>query len=126
MDAIIYFPGIALAKFSVLWQLVRIFVPLRTGPIYWSTLSLIIVNCLFYGASLVAWVLQCIPLRKTWDFAIEGTCYVNPTALFVAGGAFNALSDLLMLLLPLYSIWHLKMAIKRKVGVSAIFATGLL
>jgi large subunit ribosomal protein L36e len=38
----------------------------------------------------------------------------------------NVFSDFAMLLLPIESIWRLQMATKQKVGITAVFAVGLL
>ena len=115
-----------LAKLSVLWPMLRIFSPMKTGIIFWCTHALIWANFLFYITGSLALVFQCHPRERIWNPFVTGSCAVDGFALFIASTAFNAVSDLLMLVLPLYSIWHLRMAIKRKVGVSIVFATGLL
>lgn len=46
--------------------------------------------------------------------------------MLVVSGTVNVFSDLLNITLPLWAIWHLQMAPKRKAGVSAVFTTGLL
>jgi hypothetical protein len=45
---------------------------------------------------------------------------------FLASGIINVLSDILILILPLWTIWHLKMPIQKKLSVSAAFAAGIL
>lgn len=43
----------------------------------------------------------------------------------VTQGALNVALDLLILCLPVPTIWNLKMSLKKKVGVLSIFMTGL-
>ena len=54
-----------------------------------------------------------------------GHC-INNEEVFVAGGTINVVSDFTILLLPIVEVWRLHMSTRRKIGVSAVFATGLL
>lgn len=54
-----------------------------------------------------------------------GHCIKNEEV-FVAGGTINVVSDFTILLLPIVEVWRLHMSTHRKIGVSAVFATGLL
>ena len=123
---IVYGPTIWLAKLTVLLQYKHIFTPTKKPAIvYWSIHALIWGNFLFYFADTLVVILQCRPRAKIWNFLLPGTC-LNGTANFIVTGSWNVLSDSLILALPLYAIWQLKMPLKRKVSVGAVFATGLL
>ena len=37
----------------------------------------------------------------------------------------NTISDWIILILPIWAIWRLKMPLRRKLGVSAVFGTGI-
>ena len=113
-----------LAKVAALWPLIRIFSPHKRGLIFWLIQGLIWVNVLWYSAGFFALLFQCSPREKIWNPSVRGHCGVDGFKLFVAANSFNIVSDFSMLVLPLYSIWHLKLAIKQKLGVSVIFATG--
>ena len=41
-------------------------------------------------------------------------------------GIFNVVSDFYLLILPIPVVWQLQMPSKRKIGVCAIFMTGIL
>lgn len=41
-------------------------------------------------------------------------------------GAFNLVSDFYVLVIPMPAVWALQMPTKKKVGIIAIFMTGLL
>jgi hypothetical protein len=44
----------------------------------------------------------------------------------VAQGVFSAVSDIYMLAIPLQLVWQLHMSTSKKIGVSAVFMTGLM
>ena len=122
---VLYTPAIWLAKASVLFQLIRIFTPMKTGLVYWACHTLIWSNFAFYIATFLVVVFQCHPIDEAWNPNYEGHCLDRNTIL-VTSAAINVFSDLLNLLLPIWAIWHLQMSPKRKLGVTALFATGLL
>ena len=45
---------------------------------------------------------------------------------YIAVGVWNVISDFSILILPMVAIWNLQMQNARKIGVAAVFATGLL
>ena len=46
--------------------------------------------------------------------------------LIIVAAIINVVSDLTILMLPMASVWSLQMGTKQKVGVSAVFAAGIL
>lgn len=125
---LIYTPAIWLAKVSLLFQLIRIFTPIKSGPLYWAYQTLIWGNLAFYIPAFFLVVFECHPIWEVWNPSNEGHC-INGIAtglLGVVSSAINILSDLLNLFLPMWATWHLQMAPKRKAGIIAVFATGLL
>ena len=104
----------------------RTFSPTRTGVVYVVTHILIWTNLAFYVAIFFAVLFECTPLEMIWNPLLTTGFCVNRNAELIAAGAVNTISDLLILILPLWAIWHLQMAMKNKLGISAIFATGVL
>ena len=126
--AIVYPPAIWLAKASLLFQLISIFAPMKSGYVYWAFHTLIWVNLVFYVSVFFSIAFACHPIweaRNLWKPSDKGHC-INGIGLQVASSAVSILSDLLNLLLPMWATWHLQIAPKRKAGIIAIFATGLL
>jgi hypothetical protein len=78
--------------------------------------------CLF-GA--FTWLVMCRPVHKYWDFAVKGTCGNFKIAFFV-GGTMNVVTDVIMLLLPLWVLRPLRLPRKQKIGVTLILMTGSL
>ncbi|MCJ1242663.1 hypothetical protein MMC14_010672 [Varicellaria rhodocarpa] len=121
---ILYGPLIFAAKLSILLQFKRIFVPRQKNVIYWCIYIIIWLNLLFYLIDTFVVAFACSPREKIWNPTIPGHC-VNNNLNFVVTGICNIVSDFSILLLPLYSIWLLQLPFKKKLAVSAIFATGL-
>lgn len=111
-------------KISILFQLLRIFVPARRGNefMYWTTTFLIGLTFVFYFLEFLLSVLQCSPRERFWNSTIPGHCIGGWNMLYVAG--FNVISDSVILALPLSRIWRLQMALRKKIGVSLIFSVG--
>ena len=121
----LYTPAIWLAKAALLFQLIRIFTPAKSGPVYWACQTLIWGNLMFYVATFLTILLECHPIKEAWNPRAAGSC-VDRNMILIVSGAVNAFVDLLNLLLPVWAIWQLQMAPRRKIGITAIFATGLL
>lgn len=68
-------------------------------------------------------IFECKPIGKYWKSETAGRC-LDMSGYFVATGVFNLVSDVAMLLFPLYCTWKLQISTKRKFGVSAIFFVG--
>jgi hypothetical protein len=100
---------------------------MKSGLVYWACHTLIWSNLAFYISILLTLIFECHPISEVWNptYVYGNHCIDRNMVLFVSS-AVNVLSDLLNILLPLWATWHLQMAPKRKLGVSAIFATGLL
>lgn len=112
-------------KLSILLQFMRIFVPSKTGPAYYFIQSVNWLNLLFYSAYTIASSLNCIPRRKIWEPYTPGKC-LDIAKLIIASSIINVFSDLAMFIIPLFCISSLQMPFKRKLGISVVFATGIL
>ncbi|KAL9581092.1 MAG: hypothetical protein Q9203_006036 [Teloschistes exilis] len=121
---ILYHLTIMTTKIAVLLQYLRIFVPTRNRNFY-LTWSLIGVNVIINISLGLAFGVQCIPRRKIWTPTLEGRC-IDLGAAFLVSAVTNTITDISAFLLPLSSIWELQLPRERKVGVSAVFAVGLL
>ena len=114
-------------RLSILLQYLRIFVPLGTrNLLFWTIYAVIGTNFMFYAAITFTEIFLCHPRDKYWNVLItDGHCGNKSTA-GTAAGALNALSDIILLLLPQSVIWKLHMPVKKKIGVSAVFLAGFL
>ena len=106
-------------------QVICIFAPTNRGLVYRITHTLIWLNVIFYVANVLTVIFQCSPISKAWDRSIAGKC-INTNQNQIGTGTINVISDLLILFLPLWAIWHLQLPVQKKISVSSIFAVGIL
>ncbi|KAK0508112.1 hypothetical protein JMJ35_009196 [Cladonia borealis] len=121
---VLYPPVIALVKLSICLQLIRIFVA-NHGKEFWCIQIFIWINMSYFLTLTFFSIFQCNPIAKFWDVELQGHCF-DLSEYFIATGIFNFVSDIVMLLFPLYCTWKLQMSTKNKFGVSAIFFVGVL
>jgi len=121
-----YGPAIFFAKLSIFMFYLRTF-----GPNRWTrhlTYFGITVNLVVYSGTTIAFGVLCVRRPgETWiQDQLTHRCLYNTKAVGYLQGSFGVVSDLFIFILPLPVIWNLQMPTRRKVGVMAIFATGLL
>jgi hypothetical protein len=113
----------AFVKFTLLFQFFRIFryVPtMRTVYIiamlvvgFWC-ISQIIVN-----------IIPCLPIQANWDFNSVGTATCVATSVGTYGNAIGTmLSDIIVLFLPLPTIWSLRLNTMQKWAAFGVFGIG--
>ncbi|KAL8724487.1 MAG: hypothetical protein Q9166_007921 [cf. Caloplaca sp. 2 TL-2023] len=126
VSAIMYGITVFIIKLSILLQYMKIFASAQIrNSLYWGILAIIWINFAFYFAITFAEIFLCSPREKYWDvFNTTGHCH-DRNAANIAAGCVNSFSDFVIILLPQRVIWKLQMPLKRKLGVSAIFLTGL-
>ncbi|KAI9794021.1 MAG: hypothetical protein M1816_006646 [Peltula sp. TS41687] len=122
---LLYGPVVVFVKVAILLQFKRIFVVTKRSPMSYAIDIVLWLMVAFYFADLIVEIFHCIPREKIWNHQVPGRC-VNINAALLATGVANALTDIIILILPMYPIYHLQISNKRKLGVAAIFATGLL
>ena len=103
----------------------RIFVPTKRGLVYQLIQILIWLNVSFYLANVLSIIFHCTPVQKAWIPSIHGVC-TNANLNLIVTGTINVLSDILILILPIWTIWHLRISVEKKLSVSSVFAAGIL
>ena len=78
--------------------------------------------CLF-GA--FTWLFMCRPINAYWDLTVHGKC-LNFKVAFLVGGAVNVMTDVVMLLLPIWVLRPLRLPRKQKIGVTLVLMAGSL
>lgn len=66
---------------------------------------------------------QCVPVPRTWDKSVAGGC-ISLEAFWYAGAAINVSSDLMILLLPMPTIFKMNCPRREKIGLALVFAVG--
>jgi len=116
---------IMVTKLTILCIYRRVFVPHR-----WSVFDIVLrafeaILIMFYFAITCVKIWECHPRARIWNKALPGTC-VDVSKLLNTSGLFNFITDVLILLVPVKSVWNLKMTRKRKVQVVLIFTFGMI
>ena len=121
----LYSPSILMAKLSLLLLYLRIFhanVKLR----YFIQFGIGFLS-LFYTGTLIAYAILSIPKPGQSQLAaILSVDTARDIPLGITQGAVNVVSDFYIFCLPIPVIWKLQLPRGKKIGVLAIFMTGLL
>ena len=123
-----YVANILLVKVAILLEWLRIFVPKGTrNLVFWACWALISSVTIFYLSLFVVVNISCTPYALHWNKLLRGSCdHVNSADANFAISIFNIISDVLILAVPQRTIWALQMPTRKKIGVSVIFAFGIL
>jgi hypothetical protein len=114
-------------KVAILTSWLRIFVPkgVRNG-FYWTLHTLIWTNVLFYTITTFTEVFRCWPREKIWNPWFEGgSCAIDVLPQNLVTSVLNFISDSVILAIPQWVIWNLKMSRDQKLGMSLLFVVGL-
>ncbi|KAI1073421.1 hypothetical protein F5B20DRAFT_587269 [Whalleya microplaca] len=115
---------ICIGKLAVLWLYRRVFSPQRSSLFDIIIVFLIVLLILFYTATTIVKIWECVPRAKIFNPKIEGTCINTPMLLDVSG-MFNTVTDLIVLVLPVKAVWNMKMKLSKKITVVLVFTFGL-
>ncbi|KAK2012360.1 integral membrane protein [Colletotrichum eremochloae] len=100
---------------------------LRLSPQRWFRISVwisIVVVCLYTGIITMMMFFHCNPIRKAWDIKItEGSC-LDAGIFYMATAVSNIISDIVLFILPLPTLFSLRMKMALKIGAAVLFAIG--
>ena len=111
---------VGLNKVSVIWFSKRIFTTPRFQTACWCVLFVIIGWSL---GGLGATVFQCVPAEGAWNPNVEATC-IDKDAFWIAYASGNAITDAIVLILPLPMVFQLQLKMRDKIMLSGIFLLG--
>ena len=104
-------------------QIMRIFTPHKLSKMWKAIYITMVINFFFYIAILFHAAFLCSPTEKFWSPFIKGDC-MDLGSTYITSAAFSAVTDIVILILPLHATWSLQMARKQKIAVSAVFLIG--
>ncbi|KAA6415518.1 MAG: hypothetical protein FRX48_00233 [Lasallia pustulata] len=73
----------------------------------------------------LAVLFACHPIIKLYHYYTPGRCDVDLVAHALTQGSLNIVSDLLIIIVPIPMVWSMQMSKQHKIGVVALFGTGL-
>ena len=120
-----YLPTVLAVKITFLLFFDRVFAVNNNTKIKWLVRGATAVNTMFYTAILFQTVFICHPVRRAWSPFVQGHRESGHVGPYVSG-IWGILSDLYILLLPLYCVWNLQLKIERKFRLTVIFGFGSL
>lgn len=125
--AILYGIIVCLIKLSILLQFQRIFVPNRRSnmPLFVVIQLIMWTTFVFYFFETIFAIAMCNPREKIWNLLMTTGHCLNLSAIYMASGIFNVISDFSIFILPMVPIWKLQLPLKKKILAFATFATGL-
>ncbi|KAL8711095.1 MAG: hypothetical protein Q9220_004476 [cf. Caloplaca sp. 1 TL-2023] len=79
---------------------------------------------LYYLIAILLTVFECTPVKKSWEKTIPGSC-IDLQTFFFANAAFNVITDVMVMALPIPIIAKLQINRKQRIGLGLIFFVGL-
>ncbi|KAH9909476.1 hypothetical protein F4778DRAFT_711631 [Xylariomycetidae sp. FL2044] len=117
---LIYLAALGLIKSSILCFYIRVFVSRRMRLATHIMFGVVVAWALAHA---LAVIFVCTPVSYQWDLTLDGKCGDQIT-LFKSLIMTNILTDVAIILLPIYTVWQLKMRKTEKVAVTACFLIG--
>lgn len=90
-----------------------------------TVISSMVFIALYYIIAILLTIFQCTPVKKSWEKQIPGTC-IQLQTFFFANAAFNVITDILVMVLPIPVISKLQITRKQRIGLGLIFCVGIL
>lgn len=119
---LIYYGIIYFIKMSILLTYLRFIVSKTLRKACWATMGLLTV---FFILCFSITAAQCNPAHKMWDvtLTVPGKC-INTTIFFYATSAFNIITDIWILALPIKTLRSINRPQHEKIALFAIFGIG--
>lgn len=100
----------------------------RVFPTRWFRRSIRIGIIIFFiqDAIYIALIIfRCMPMQAIWDVRVTGRC-VDLNRIGLSGAIVHITEHFLILLLPLYELWKLKLSRRKKIQLLLVFTLGSL
>ncbi|KAK1997952.1 integral membrane protein [Colletotrichum falcatum] len=100
---------------------------LRLNPQPWFRYSVwisIVVVCIYTGVITLMMVFLCNPIKKAWDINVTGGSCLDAGIFYMATAVSNIISDIVLFILPLPTLFGLRMKMALKIGAAVLFAIG--
>lgn len=70
-----------------------------------------------------ATIFQCVPLERSWNKNIEGTC-IDSSDFWLANAVLNISTDVVVLALPIREVFKLQLRLQEKLMLYSVFLLG--
>ncbi|KAH1850236.1 hypothetical protein KXW75_006808, partial [Aspergillus fumigatus] len=114
--------SLSCTKISILLLYLRIFPVVSVVRVAWATIGVIVAWAI---ATILAGCLICRPFAFNWDQTIPGGSCGDQVTSFTATGVINLVTDVVVLVTPMPSLYRLQMATYKKVTLITVFGLGV-
>jgi hypothetical protein len=111
---------VCLNKTSVILLYMRIFISHRFRRLCFGALAVVVGSGV---ATVFATIFQCIPLQRSWNKTVHGTC-IDSSAFWIANAVINISTDLIVLALPVREVAKLQLRMREKIMLHGVFLLG--
>jgi hypothetical protein len=118
----LYVITLGLVKISLVVFYLQVFEDRRFRIVSWIVIGFISLSTIIIQ---LLTVFACTPVQSFWDRDIKGQC-LDVGAIGFANSALAITQDLIILIMPMPSLWGLQMKRWRKIAVAFMFAVGAL
>ncbi|KAJ4191789.1 hypothetical protein NW767_010936 [Fusarium falciforme] len=112
---------INLTKCSIVLLYLRIFGKVRWFK--WLCWGLVAIVAMYAVSSVIATIFQCTPVRRAYNKSVPGTCIDNGK-FWYANAGFSIATDLIILFMPMASVYQLQIQQIQKIALVIVFALG--
>lgn len=121
----LYVVALGLAKLAIIMLYYRLLHTVRT----WKYILWVLAGCIGITSTalVLAIILACHPVQEGWsdDLSRTNACSRRPS-IHLATAVSNVVSDVLLILVPIVSLWSLHIPLLQKIGVICLCAIGCL
>lgn len=120
-SVIVYNVGLTFVKCSILCQFFRFFIEPKARATCWIALGTVATFgvCTMFGS-----IFACAPIAFFWDKKVPGGHCIDLLAFWFMHAAFNIVSDLVIIILPIPVLIPLSLPCRQKYALILIFILG--
>lgn len=120
-NSLCYAASLACSKLSILLFYWRLF---KFSVIRIPIILLLIISTMWLILRTFMLTLRCIPTRAIWDKTIPAVCNIDGDKFFLATITTHFILDVIILLLPIFPVFSLRLPLHQKLGVIGFFLLG--
>ncbi|CAN9412273.1 unnamed protein product [Alternaria alternata] len=111
---------VCLNKVSAILLYMRIFISRHFRWLCCGALAIVVGSGI---ATVFATIFQCVPLQRSWDKNVEGTC-IDSSKFWLANAVLNIFTDVIVLALPIREVSKLQLKLQEKIMLHSVFLLG--
>ncbi|KAF2087061.1 hypothetical protein K490DRAFT_1925, partial [Saccharata proteae CBS 121410] len=120
---IFYYLSLYFIKMSLLFLYLRLSSSQKTTRFWKSTVVTMVLVTLHFLSTVVVFSIQCVPMEKYWNPTVPGFC-ISITAFFYSTNIFTIITDVVILALPISTLWQVQRPRKQRLAIVGAFLVG--